>query len=108
MNKLLIFLLSFIAIIFINSCESVKSGLSGQKKSGAEEFLVKKKNPLILPPDYEDMPVPTSEEKEELVYDDVNLDELLGKIKKESSKNKSSSKISTSTEKSILKKINKN
>ena len=47
---------------FLTSCadtfDSVKRGLTGEKKSSADEFLVKKKDPLILPPDYENLPDP--------------------------------------------------
>ena len=47
---------------FLTSCadtfDSVKRGLTGAKKSSADEFLVKKKDPLILPPDYENLPNP--------------------------------------------------
>ena len=32
--------------------------LSGGKKDNTDEFLVQKKNPLVLPPDYNDLPVP--------------------------------------------------
>ncbi len=48
--------------IFLVSCagtfDSVKRGLTGAKKSSADEFLVKKKDPLILPPDFENLPTP--------------------------------------------------
>ena len=40
------------------SFDSIKRGLTGQKKNSADEFMVKKKDPLILPPDYENLPVP--------------------------------------------------
>ena len=47
---------------FVNSCadtfDSVKRGLTGAKGDSADEFLVKKKDPLILPPDYESLPNP--------------------------------------------------
>ena len=47
---------------FVTSCGdtvgSIKRGLTGQKGNSADEFLVKKKDPLILPPDYENLPTP--------------------------------------------------
>jgi hypothetical protein len=36
----------------------VKRGLTGSKRESADEFLVKRKDPLILPPDFENLPVP--------------------------------------------------
>ena len=47
---------------FVTSCgdtlSSVKRGLTGAKANSADEFLVKKKDPLILPPDFENLPTP--------------------------------------------------
>ena len=37
---------------------SVKRGLTGEKVTSTDEFLVKKKDPLIMPPDYENLPTP--------------------------------------------------
>ena len=51
-----------VLFVFLASCsntfDSVKRGLTGAKKSSADEFLVKKKDPLILPPDFENLPTP--------------------------------------------------
>ena len=48
--------------LFTGSCadtfSSVKRGLTGAKKNSADEFLVEKKDPLILPPDFENLPIP--------------------------------------------------
>jgi len=56
---------------FLTSCagtfDSVKRGLTGAKKNSADEFLVQKKDPLILPPDYENLPNPDER--------DINLEE---------------------------------
>ena len=51
----------------LTSCQSVKEGLSGKKQNNSDEFLVQKKSPLVVPPDYEKLPVPgvVEEEKEE-------------------------------------------
>tara|TARA_Y100000590_G_scaffold396994_1_gene478197 strand:+ start:271 stop:576 length:306 start_codon:yes stop_codon:yes gene_type:complete len=48
-------------ILFTTSCQtlgSVKRGITGEKQLSNDEFLVKKKDPLILPPDYENLPSP--------------------------------------------------
>ena len=62
LNKLIILLLSLI-FIFLNGCKGIKENLSLKKKANADEFLVQKKNPLVLPPDYEDLPKPTTQKK---------------------------------------------
>ena len=52
----------FATLLLINSCggtwDSIKRGLTNQKEKSTDEFLVKKKDPLILPPDFEVLPTP--------------------------------------------------
>ena len=57
-----IFLLFFL-LLFLG-CQDVKKGFSGKKIDQGEEFLVIKKNPLVVPPDFEKMPIPKNEIKE--------------------------------------------
>ena len=52
-----------IFLILPISCQSVKDGLSGKKYESSDEFLVIKKNPLVLPPDFNDLPQPKNQEK---------------------------------------------
>ena len=50
-------------LFFLISCggwESFESAVSGKKKVTTDEYLIKKKDPLILPPDYEKLPLPES------------------------------------------------
>ena len=100
-NKL-IFLISI--LFLITSCETVKDikkGLTGEKVTSTDEFLVKKKDPLILPPDYENLPSP---EDRKIAKENVkSFEETLKKVSSET--NTSESSKSSSTEKSILKKI---
>ena len=69
-KKEIIFLL--VATLLVASCsdtwDSVKRGLTGAKDKSTDEFLVQKKDPLILPPDYETLPSPSEREaaKEEV------------------------------------------
>ena len=59
MLKKITYILLFIFLVSCaNTFDSVKRGLTGAKKNSADEFLVKKKDPLILPPDFENLPVP--------------------------------------------------
>ena len=55
MNKNYFFL---IILFLLNSCQNVKYALSGKKYENSDEFLVIKKNPLILPPNFNDLPTP--------------------------------------------------
>ena len=38
--------------------KSAQKALTGEKQYTTDEFMVQKKNPLILPPDYENLPNP--------------------------------------------------
>ena len=59
MLKKITYILLFIFLVSCaNTFDSVKRGLTGAKKNSADEFLVKKKDPLILPPDFENLPIP--------------------------------------------------
>ena len=55
-------LLSFIFMII--SCGSLKEGFKNQKKNNTDEFLVEKKSPLIMPPDYNELPKPNTVDNE--------------------------------------------
>ncbi len=58
-NNYLIFLL---ILLFLGpGCQDVKKGFSGKKIDQGDEFLVIKKNPLEVPPDFEKMPLPKNE-----------------------------------------------
>ena len=83
--------------LFLTSCGS---GFSLQKKKSGDEFLVEKKSPLVLPPDYGKLPLPDSQGSTVDQNDKVNFKEVLTK--------KNSKKIEqnqSSLEKSILNKI---
>ena len=57
-NKFKIVLL-FVSVLFLTNCGEVKDALQGQKRSEqSDEFLVKKKNPLQMPPDINKLPKP--------------------------------------------------
>ena len=57
-NKFKLFLLLSLLPILIN-CGGVKDALEGEKRSEqSDEFLVKKKNPLQMPPDMNKLPTP--------------------------------------------------
>ena len=89
-------LLVFFTVSCADSFNSIKRGLTGAKKTSADEFLIKKKDPLILPPDYENLPIPDEETAaEEMSTFEKNLEALL----------EEDSSTSSSVESSILKKI---
>ena len=98
MYKKIIYILTL--IFFVTSCQTmdtVKRGLTGEKRLATDEFLIKKKDPLILPPDYENLPTPD----DRIVASEENS--IFEKTLETSIEESSSS--SGSVEDSILKKI---
>ena len=51
-------LLTFFILIILAGCQSAKDALTLKKKNNSDEFLVEKKSPLVLPPDYGQLPQP--------------------------------------------------
>ena len=80
-----------------NTLDSVKKGLTGEKENSTDEFFIKKKDPLIIPPDFEDLPTPgeLSTETAEISEFEKNLEISI----------EDNSSESSSVEDSILKKI---
>ena len=108
LNKILIIFI-FANIFFLNSCESVKNAVSGKKKPPGDEFLVEKKNPLVLPPEFGELPVPLKEERmEQEEESDEEIEKLIGKISIEENSNDDLENLSDSLEQSILEQINNN
>ena len=68
-------------IVAFTSCQSVKDGLSGRKSGNSDEFLVQKKNPLVLPPDYSKLPKPddSGEDKNqlEIIEEETDIQNIL-------------------------------
>ena len=88
-NKKTAFIIS--VIFLISSCaesfDSVKRGLTGAKRKSADEFLVKKKDPLTLPPNYENLPTPSekiaSKKEDEMIKKKLkSVDSTLEQSKK--------------------------
>ena len=92
------------AVVFLTSCSSVKEGFSNSKKNNSDEFLVEKKSPLVMPPDYNELPIPNEEKIEK---DTKDIKSLISKSKQDVI-DENSDKKSSSFEGSILKKIKKN
>ena len=100
-NKIII---SFLLVFFVNSCSGLSDAgkvLRNEKIRTTDEFLVKKREPLSLPPDYENLPSPsTTEDAEEEIS-------VLEKTLQKTSSVDSDTSSASSTEESILNKIRK-
>ena len=102
MKKVLVLFNLFLIIVSCSGLEDAGKVLRNEKTKTTDEFLVKKRGPLILPPDFDKIPEPGSinDEKDE---DDK---EKIQKILKVQEDKKVDSK-SSSIENEILNKIRK-
>tara|TARA_B100000963_G_scaffold293428_1_gene263839 strand:+ start:359 stop:673 length:315 start_codon:yes stop_codon:yes gene_type:complete len=99
-NKTLVI---FFTILLLNSCSGFKLK---KKSSSGEEFLIEKKDPLILPPDFSELPEPNEQNNQSIKEDDqIKLETIFND---DSSNNNSDDKETKSGLKdSVLKKIQK-
>ena len=101
MNKNLLFI---ILLFTLCSCQGVKDALSGKKYENSDEFLVIKKNPLVLPPNFNDLPAPKDVADVTQIENIENeIEDLLSSVKNNEETLESSS--SSDTENFVLEKI---
>ena len=92
--------------IFLSNCQGLsdfKKTMRGEKVNTTDEFLIKKKDPLILPPQYDQLPLPKGgdfQEKKENTVKSILKTGKNSEIKKSSSM--------SSLEKKILEELRKN
>ena len=98
-------LLSFIYIL--TSCGTLKEGFKNQKKDSSDEFLVEKKSPLIMPPDYNELPVPNAANNQAL-SEENSIKNLVTSEEKNTNTSNANSSESTGLEESLLEKIKNN
>tara|TARA_B100001123_G_C14610889_1_gene749832 strand:+ start:17 stop:340 length:324 start_codon:yes stop_codon:yes gene_type:complete len=107
MNKIKFFLIA--TIFLLNSCQGVKDALEGKRRSkSGDEFLVEKKNPLTIPPNFEDLPEPVDSAEENNVSETENEDDLQKIIDQTEDSSNQEINISGSLEGLILEEINRN
>ncbi len=93
----IILILVFLTQTACNSLSEGKRILTNQRTNSTDEFLIEKKDPLALPPDYKEIPEPGGIAERQ---DKKKLQKILN-----TSNQNSPSKKSSSAEKSILEKI---
>ena len=58
MKKFKILISINLVLLLLNSCGTIKEGFQNPKKNSSDEFLVQKKSPLVIPPEFNELPVP--------------------------------------------------
>ena len=106
MKKNIKILTLFLTFIFIYSCGSAQDALVGKKRSEqGDEFLIDKKNPLAMPPDYEKLPSPGSKEVLPKTFsENKEVKELLN-VSEDNNTDTNNDTSSGDLESSIIKKI---
>ena len=106
MKKNNIFLILLMMLVTV-SCQTVKNAVIGQKQENSDEFLVQKKHPLVLPPDFTDLPEPS---EGLLPTSEIQVDDDIEKLlwMENNTKNTDNTSESNSIENFVLKKINVN
>ena len=103
--KVIIIIIFFLATACETTFEDFKKGLGGQKRTSTDEFLVKKKDPLVMPPQWRDLPEPgqSAISDTNISNEVIDIEELLQSGSNENSLE--SFEQNQSLEQSVLKKI---
>ena len=97
------FFLILVIFGFISSCGVLSEGFKSPKQNKSDEFLVEKKSPLKLPPDYDQLPTPLETNNEE-IENVSSIQEMIKDNKNETKQSNSNSNL----EKLVLDKIKSN
>ena len=108
MKKLKFIILISTLFITLQSCGTLKEGFKSQKKNSTDEFLVEKKSPLVMPPEFNELPIPKTDEN----FDGSSKKDSSSNLEKLISNNDSetynSLEQNENFEKSIINQIKKN
>lgn len=102
-RKIRVYIVTIFLIIFTSGCNDLKAGL-GFEKSSPNEFLIEKREPIILPPDYKILPPDTKSE----INNSISKDSLKSILEKKTNTKPSQAftdNKSTNVESEILKQI---
>ena len=98
--KKLIFCLFLLNLL--SACETAREGFTLKKKDNSDEFLVEKKNPLAMPPNYNDLPEPKDFQINTESLKDDEFEKIINNSKNYQSKTDTRK---TSIEQSVIEKI---
>ena len=103
-KTIFLMLLIFLVTSCADSWSNVKRGLTGAKQQSTDEFLVQKKDPLILPPDFDSLPSPSDRDE---AIEEMSGFSIEKTLKQEFETEITASSAGSSAEDSILKQIRK-
>ena len=108
MKKIFKLTIIIISILALNSCGTIKESFSSQKKNSIDEFLVEKKSPLVMPPDFNELPLPEDPNQISTNVEETGIKSLITDNREINNDNQSDVNKSTNFENSIIDKIKNN
>ena len=96
------FIILSLMVLILTSCQSVVDGISMKKKNNTDQFLIEKKSPLVLPPDFDVLPEPTTGKVEKSEEEEFDIKNVLGQT---STSDENKKTDSSSIKNTIMKKI---
>ena len=100
------FIYNILIILTVSSFLFSCGGFKLQKKADSgEEFLIEKKDPLVLPPDFSKLPKPN--EQPETLDEEVNIKSIFDKEQNSSEEDNNQNSSKSNIKKSISDKIQK-
>lgn len=96
------FIFCLLLLNLLSACETAREGFTLKKKDNSDEFLVKKKNPLVMPPNYNDLPEPKDFQINTESSKDDEFEKIINNSKNYQSKTDTRK---TSIEQSVIEKI---
>tara|TARA_Y100000816_G_C25903655_1_gene471379 strand:- start:156 stop:467 length:312 start_codon:yes stop_codon:yes gene_type:complete len=103
MKKIKFSILAILLLFILNSCGTVREGFQNPKKNTSDEFLVEKKSPLVVPPEFTELPIP-KDNKNTIDTNDSSLKELFS----DNEQNLEDSLSNKNLEETLLDKIKNN
>ena len=103
MKKIKFSILAILLLFILNSCGTVREGFQNPKKNTSDEFLVEKKSPLVVPPEFNELPIP-KDNKNTIDTNDSSLKELFS----DNEQNLEDSLSNKNLEETLLDKIKNN
>ena len=93
-------------LLLLLSCGIVKEGFQNPKKKSSDEFLVEKKSPLVMPPNFNELPIPKRSQTDENL-DGNKIKELLEDKETTLNSNSETTEMNNSLEENLIEKIKK-
>ena len=106
-NKLKILFLIVIYGLLSSSCSTVQKAFDPERKNSSDEFLIEKKSPLSMPPDFEKLPLPQNKQINDQNQSD-DIESLITNAEVDNNENKSIDNAGKELEESIIDKIKSN